>query len=55
MQRGNYIDFEEQKERKILKLQGYAQDFESAGVYGIYIDDILVYIGKSRDMLSRLA
>ncbi len=38
-----------------LKRQGYAAQFEHAGIYKISIDDIIVYIGKSDNMLWRLA
>ena len=38
-----------------LKRKGLAQKFEHAGVYGITIDNRLVYIGKSVNMLRRMA
>lgn len=38
-----------------LKREGYAPKYEHAGIYGIYLDDHLVYIGKSTDMLWRIA
>ena len=38
-----------------LKKQGLAAKYERAGIYSISIDEKLVYIGKSRNMLYRLA
>lgn len=38
-----------------LKRKGYAQQFERAGIYQITIDGIVVYVGKSDNMLWRLA
>ena len=38
-----------------LKRQGYAQQFEHPGIYKISIDGIVAYVGKSDDMLWRLA
>lgn len=38
-----------------LKRKGLAAQFEYAGVYGIWIDNRLVYIGKSQNMLMRMA
>ena len=38
-----------------LKRNGYAQQYEHAGIYQITIDGKTVYIGKSTDMLWRLA
>ena len=38
-----------------LKRKGLAAQFEHAGVYGIWIDSHLVYIGKSQNMLMRMA
>lgn len=38
-----------------LKRQGYGQQFEHPGIYKITINGILAYIGKSDDMLWRLA
>ena len=38
-----------------LKRQGWAQQFEHPGIYKISIDDQIVYIGKSKNMLRRLA
>lgn len=38
-----------------LKRKGYAPEFERAGIYQITIDGIVVYVGKSDNMLWRLA
>lgn len=40
---------------KNLKQRGLEAKYGYAGVYGIYIDDQLVYIGKSTNMLGRIA
>ena len=38
-----------------LKRNGYSDVYGHAGIYGIYLDEQLVYIGKSTNMLWRLA
>ena len=38
-----------------FKKKGYADEFEHPGIYKISIDGIIVYVGKSDDMLWRLA
>ena len=38
-----------------LKRKGLADKYEHAGVYCIKLDEELVYIGKSRNMLRRIA
>ena len=38
-----------------LKRKGYADKYEHAGIYCIKIDDTIVYIGKSSNMLKRVA
>lgn len=38
-----------------LKEQGLADKYGKAGIYSIFIGGKLAYIGKSRDMLSRIA
>lgn len=38
-----------------LKKCGYGEKYEHPGIYSISIDDQLVYIGKSNNMLRRLA
>jgi len=38
-----------------LKRQGLSAKFEHAGVYCILLDGKLVYIGKSVNMLTRMA
>ena len=36
-----------------LKRKGYADKYDHAGIYCIKIDDTIVYIGKSHNMLKR--
>lgn len=38
-----------------LKQKGLADKYEHAGIYCIKIDDDIVYIGKSHNMLKRVA
>ena len=38
-----------------LKKAGYADKYEHAGIYCIKIDETVVYIGKSYNMLKRVA
>ena len=38
-----------------LKRQGFADKYEYAGIYCIKIDDTIVYVGKSSNMLKRVA
>ena len=38
-----------------LKRKGYDQKYERAGIYCIKVDDRIVYIGKSHNMLKRVA
>ena len=38
-----------------LKRKGLANKYEHAGIYCIKIDDDIVYIGKSHNMLMRVA
>lgn len=38
-----------------LKKKGYAEKYECAGIYCIKVDDKIVYVGKSRNMLRRIA
>ena len=38
-----------------LKRKGLAEKYEHAGIYCIKIDGIIVYIGKSANMLRRIA
>ncbi len=38
-----------------LKRKGLADKYEHAGIYCIKIDDQIVYIGKSHNMLKRIA
>lgn len=38
-----------------LKRKGLAEKYEHAGIYCIKIDNQIVYIGKSRNMLKRVA
>ena len=38
-----------------LKRKGFDKKYNSAGIYCIKIDDEIVYIGKSHNMLKRVA
>ena len=38
-----------------LKQRGLAAKYEFAGIYCIKVDEIIVYIGKSGNMLRRIA
>lgn len=38
-----------------LKRKGYAEKYDHAGIYCIKIDDTIVYIGKSHNMLKRVS
>ena len=38
-----------------LKRKGYAPKYDHAGIYCIKIDDTIVYIGKSHNMLKRIS
>ena len=38
-----------------LKRKGYAPKYDHAGIYCIKIDDTIVYIGKSQNMLKRVS
>ena len=40
---------------KKLQREGFSATFEHAGIYKISIDGIVAYIGKSKNMLRRLA
>ena len=48
---GNYAD----NAYEWLKRKGLANKYEHAGIYCIKIDDKIVYIGKSSNMLRRVA
>ena len=48
---GNYAD----NAYEWLKRKGLADKYEHAGIYCIKIDDKIVYIGKSSNMLRRVA
>lgn len=39
----------------MLRRRGLASKYEHAGIYGIKLKDSLVYIGKSQNMLMRVA
>lgn len=39
----------------LLKRKGLADKYEHAGIYCIKIDDDIVYIGKSTNMLRRIS
>jgi len=47
----NYVD----NMYRWLKRRGYSAKYEHAGIYCIKIDDKIVYIGKSTNMLKRVA
>ena len=47
----NYVD----NMINYLKRKGLADKYEKAGIYCIKIDDDIVYIGKSHNMLKRVA
>ena len=47
----NYVD----NMINFLKRKGLADKYEFAGIYCIKIDDDIVYIGKSNNMLKRVA
>ena len=38
-----------------LKQRGYAEKYECVGIYCIKVDNKIVYVGKSRNMLRRIA
>lgn len=38
-----------------LKRKGYGDKYDHAGIYYISVDDRIVYIGKSHNMLRRVA
>lgn len=46
---------QQSKVEELLADAAIANKYSSPGCYAIYIDDLLVYIGKSRNMLERLA
>ena len=45
----------EQRVYQSLKRKGLAPQFERAGIYAILLDGRIVYIGKSVNMLARMA
>ena len=47
----NYVD----NMTNYLKRKGLADKYEKAGIYCIKIDQTIVYIGKSQNMLKRVA
>lgn len=40
---------------KYLKRKGFGEKYDKAGIYCIKIDNDIVYIGKSTNMLRRVA
>lgn len=42
-------------EEELCADQEIVKKYDAAGIYAVYIEDKLVYIGKSRNMLCRLA
>jgi len=51
MPKGSY----EENAYKWFKRKGYASKYEYPGIYCIKIDNDIVYIGKSHNMLKRVA
>ena len=49
------MSYSENMYRLLRKQRGLCKKYEHAGIYSISIDDKLVYIGKSHNMLKRLA
>lgn len=49
------LSFFEQRIYQSLKRKGLAPQFERAGIYAILLDGKTVYIGKSVNMLARMA
>ena len=49
------LSFFEQRIYQSLKRKGLAPQFERAGIYAILLDGKTVYIGKSINMLARMA
>lgn len=49
------LSFFEQRIYQSLKRKGLAPQFERAGIYAILLDGKAVYIGKSVNMLARMA
>lgn len=41
--------------REMLRRKGFAPKYEHPGIYCIKLDDEIVYIGKSKNMLDRIA
>ena len=39
----------------MLRRKGLADKYEHPGIYCIKLNDLIVYIGKSRNMLERIA
>ena len=49
------LSFFEQRIYQSLKRKGLAPKFEHAGIYAILLDGKIVYVGKSVNMLARMA
>lgn len=49
------LSFFERRIYQSLKRKGLAPQFERAGIYAILLDGRIVYIGKSVNMLARMA
>lgn len=49
------LSFFEQRIYQSLKRKGLAPQFERAGIYAILLDGKAVYIGKSVNILARMA
>lgn len=55
MPKGFQLNSYEQNVYNMFQRWGYAPKYEHAGIYCIKIDNILVYIGKSHNMLERIS
>ena len=49
------LSFFERRIYHSLKRKGLAPQFERAGIYAILLDGKIVYVGKSVNMLARMA
>ena len=49
------MSYSENMYRYLRKKRGLCKKYEHAGIYSISLDDKLVYIGKSHNMLKRIA
>lgn len=49
------MSYSENMYHYLKKKRGLCKKYECAGIYSISLDDELVYIGKSHNMLKRIA